>query len=236
MFSLLKHLVSPQRVILNNNPNRKMIKTDLSAQKIALSINEQIMDIFSNYISEDGTSVDYKAIKSSEEFKKFVESTENDLPQVDLSALNENERKAFFLNIYNALTIHGYIQLGVPHGTTQKIMFCAMTGYQIGQYNYTLDEIEHGILRGNRKNGGWWKSAPFSSSDGRTKYICKCDPRVHFALVCGSKSCPPIRFYDSSNLEEGLNLAAQAFCQDEDNVYISEKTNQVYLNEKNSNS
>lgn len=227
MFSFLKHLISPQQIILNKNPNRKLIKTELSAQKIALSINEQIMDIFSNYISKDGTYVDYKAIKASSEFKKFVESTENDLPQVTLDSLTEDERKAFFLNIYNALTIHGYIQLGAPHGTAQKVVFCAVTGYQIGQYTYTLDEIEHGILRGNRKNGGFLKSVPFSSNDGRIKFICKCDPRIHFALVCGSKSCPPIRFYDSSNLEEGLNLAAQAFCLDENNVCICEKTNQV---------
>lgn len=40
-----------------------------------------------------------------------------------------------------------------------------------------------------------------------------CDPRIHFALVCGAKSCPPIKLYAPANLEEGLGGAAEAFCQ-----------------------
>ena len=32
----------------------------------------------------------------------------------------------------------------------------------------------------------------------------KLDPRIHFALVCGARSCPPIRVYRPSNLERGL--------------------------------
>ena len=38
------------------------------------------------------------------------------------------------------------------------------------------------------------------------------DPRIHFALVCGAKSCPPIRVYTPASLEAGLEAAAQAFC------------------------
>ena len=37
------------------------------------------------------------------------------------------------------------------------------------------------------------------------------DPRLHFALVCGALSCPPIAFYDSSQLEEQLSKAASSF-------------------------
>jgi len=39
------------------------------------------------------------------------------------------------------------------------------------------------------------------------------DPRIHFALVCGAKSCPPIRVYTADALEEGLAAAAAAFCE-----------------------
>jgi hypothetical protein len=41
------------------------------------------------------------------------------------------------------------------------------------------------------------------------------DPRIHFALVCGAKSCPPIKLYSASTLEEGLQGAAEAFCADD---------------------
>ena len=39
------------------------------------------------------------------------------------------------------------------------------------------------------------------------------DPRIHFALVCGAKSCPPIKLYTPALLEEGLAAAAAAFCE-----------------------
>jgi hypothetical protein len=37
------------------------------------------------------------------------------------------------------------------------------------------------------------------------------DPRVHFALVCAARSCPPIAFYDPDQLDAQLDLAARAF-------------------------
>ena len=39
------------------------------------------------------------------------------------------------------------------------------------------------------------------------------DKRIHFALVCGAKSCPPIRVYTPDELDEGLDAAAAAFCE-----------------------
>lgn len=39
------------------------------------------------------------------------------------------------------------------------------------------------------------------------------DKRIHFALVCGAKSCPPIRVYTPEELDEGLDAAAAAFCE-----------------------
>lgn len=42
--------------------------------------------------------------------------------------------------------------------------------------------------------------------------VTPLDPRVHFTLVCGAKSCPPIRIYTPASLEPGLEAASQAFC------------------------
>ena len=50
------------------------------------------------------------------------------------------------------------------------------------------------------------KRAPFMQA------VEPLDPRIHFALVCGAKSCPPIRVYTPASLEAGLEAAAQAFC------------------------
>ena len=60
---------------------------------------------------------------------------------------------------------------------------------------------------------------PFLESSGLNPAHCPVlqvvsplDPRVHFTLVCGAKSCPPIRIYTPASLEPGLEAASQAFC------------------------
>ena len=43
--------------------------------------------------------------------------------------------------------------------------------------------------------------------------VSPLDPRIHFALVCGAKSCPPVRVFTPENLDAGLDAAAAAFCE-----------------------
>jgi hypothetical protein len=37
------------------------------------------------------------------------------------------------------------------------------------------------------------------------------DPRIHFALNCASRSCPPIGVYEAARLQQQLDLAARSF-------------------------
>ena len=37
------------------------------------------------------------------------------------------------------------------------------------------------------------------------------DPRIHFALNCGARSCPPIRHYEPPELDAQLELATRAY-------------------------
>ncbi len=41
--------------------------------------------------------------------------------------------------------------------------------------------------------------------------VDRLDPRIHFSLVCGARSCPPIAFYDHEHLDRQLDQAAAAF-------------------------
>ena len=54
-------------------------------------------------------------------------------------------------------------------------------------------------------------------TDGRAwcwvQVVSPVDPRIHFALVCGAKSCPPIKVYTPTSLQEGLDSATMAFCE-----------------------
>jgi hypothetical protein len=41
------------------------------------------------------------------------------------------------------------------------------------------------------------------------------DPRIHFALNCGTRSCPSIAFYEADRLDEQLDAAAASFINTE---------------------
>ena len=59
--------------------------------------------------------------------------------------------------------------------------------------------------------GGLWRESP--SCMAARQVVAPLDPRIHFALVCGAKSCPPIKVYTAEALEEGLEAAAASFCE-----------------------
>jgi len=131
-------------------------------------------------------------------------------------------RKAFFLNIYNSLTLHGMVQQAAIKGalTAPKEVpdFWSITCYNIGGLVYSLDDIEHGVLRANKGHPAANK-AQFSNDDPRCNLALQhLDPRIHFALNCGAKSCPPIRIYKEDRLDSQLDKASRSFLQQEVNV------------------
>jgi hypothetical protein len=44
-----------------------------------------------------------------------------------------------------------------------------------------------------------------------TRVIWQPEPRIHFALNCASRSCPPFQVYSAENLEVQLDMAARNF-------------------------
>ena len=108
-------------------------------------------------------------------------------------------------------------------------MFFTTTAYDLGGQIWTLDGIEHGCLRGNKKKPGG--AAPlFADHDPRARLkMAELDPRIHFALNCGAKSCPPIRLFTPEKLDAQLSLAARGFCTDPDNVFVDNDAKTVML-------
>ena len=69
--------------------------------------------LFDDYLSADGKTVDYQGISSSPLWRK-LKLLATQLQRVDVEKLSEDEKLAFFVNIYNILCIHGLIEDGVP--------------------------------------------------------------------------------------------------------------------------
>ena len=52
----------------------------------------------------------------------------------------------------------------------------------------------------------------FREKDPRLQFaVVPLDHRIHFALVCGARSCPPIGFYEADQIDFQLQLAAMSF-------------------------
>ena len=140
---------------------------------------------------EDGV-VDYRGFQEDEALlDRYLEV----IAAVDPDTLSTDARFAFYVNAYNAWTIKLILSrypdiasikdLGGLFSSPWKKAIARIDGERL-----TLDQIEHGILR-----------QQFS------------DPRVHFALNCASKGCPPLQGepFVGEHLDAQLNHAAIAF-------------------------
>ncbi len=134
------------------------------------------------------------------------------LKTFDLGTLiDEDKKKAFWINIYNIMIIHGVIELGINSSVKEVFNFFSRIGYVIGDLFFTPDDIEHGILRANQPHPGTMLRA-FAALDKRKEFALKnLDPRIHFALVCAASSCPPVEFYDAKKLDKQLDVAGRSF-------------------------
>jgi len=113
--------------------------------------------------------------------------------------------------------IHATIRHNPPTNFLSRLKFFAENGYYIGPHFFSLNDIENGVLRNNGLNAV--TGCPqFGTHDPRKAFMVPLDPRIHFALVCGAKSCPPIRIFSVENIDNALQLAAKNFCKN--NVQI----------------
>ncbi|KAJ1463592.1 hypothetical protein T484DRAFT_1874119 [Baffinella frigidus] len=63
-----------------------------------------------------------------------------------------------------------------------------------------------------------------STLSGRLQVaLPEVDCRIHFALNCGAKSCPPIKNFTAEAVQEELRIAALAFCEMDDSEAIDAK-------------
>jgi Protein of unknown function, DUF547 len=122
--------------------------------------------------------------------------------------------KAFWLNIYNAYT-QVLLQKN-PDAYKKRNRFFKSKQILIAGQKLSLDFIEHRIIRRSEwKLGLGYVKILFPSSLEKQLRLTDKDYRIHFALNCGAKSCPPIAFYDDEKLEEQLNLAEKAFVKND---------------------
>ncbi len=162
------------------------------------------------------------AVKTSKPAESLLLQTAQLNPDTLQQSLKDDaSKKAFWLNMYNAW----YQLLAVQYPKAGKKIF-RMKQIQIAGRFYSLDQIEHGILRKYRwkYSLGYFPSL-FIPKHIRQSAVTNIDYRIHFAMNCGAKSCPAIAFYTPDKIEQQLLLATKVFLQQE--TMIDESTRSV---------
>lgn len=131
---------------------------------------------------------------------------------VDPGALGTDAaRGAFWVNLYNALVLDLTRALG---SDTKRVPASAFRADRIAigaAPACSLHIIEHGLLRANRP-APWTLWRPLGAGDPRLPWaLTRLDPRVHFALNCGARSCPPIRAWTADGWDQQLELATRSY-------------------------
>ncbi|KAM8855528.1 uncharacterized protein AB9W97_020360 isoform 1-T1 [Spinachia spinachia] len=202
----------------------------IPAAELSLLVRELILKLFSDHLSADGRSVDYKGMLGNPAFDRYCELAVQ-LQRVELLSLGREEKLAFFINIYNALVIHGSLRLGAPTNMWQRYRFFNYVSYLIGGEVFTLQDIENGVLRGNRK-GVAQLLKPFSKTDPRLQVaLPDAEPLIHFALNCGAKGCPPIKTYTPQDIDGQLRTAAEAFLENDEACLVDSGKSEVRLSQ-----
>lgn len=149
------------------------------------------------------------------------------LEQISLSDVlafrSDNERKAFWINTYNAVVLANIAMRPeeIEEWVARKKFFMRKS-VVFKNFSLSLDQVEHGILRRSRI---WWSKGylrnPFPGKIEKCLRVDNLDPRIHFALNCGGNGCPPIRHYSSKDIDQQLEIATKAFIHAE--VSLTEK-------------
>ncbi len=147
--------------------------------------------------------VNYPGIAADGRFQDYVSRLADPLPR----DLTREERLAFYINAYNALAIQGILNGYSPASLLGRYKFFKRIRYQMDGSEINLFDLERKVI------------------------IPMGEPRIHFALVCASYSCPPLRSeaYVASRLDSQLEEQARLFLQDNAKNKFDTNTQTAYL-------
>jgi len=102
------------------------------------------------------------------------------------------EELAFYLNAYNLIVVQGVVHAWPVRSVRNIGGFFNRHRHSLNGKEYTLDAIENDLVRP------------------------RGDARIHAALVCGARSCPPLwrGLYRAKTLEEQLDRVTGAWVSD----------------------
>ena len=196
-----------------------MFELPVPAQDDTCCVDHTLFEqVLQQYVDGQG-GVDYAGLKKSNALQPYLDQLELVYPD----SLEAAEAVSFWINAYNAYTLKLIVD-NYPVRSIREITPLRLKGLslaipkinspfeyklaRIGGKTYSLDDIEHGILR--------------KQFD---------EPRIHFALVCASTSCPKLRkeAFKAEVLDQQLQDQAVDFLTNTDKNVVKLENEILYL-------
>ena len=188
--------------------NRSMLKVlfavlILTAASAFAEVDHGLYDSVLKAHTKEG-HVNYPAIGADKSFATYLEQL-----AVAPAPSAKNDKLVFYMNAYNALAMKGILDGRSPSNFIGRQLFFKSAKFKLAGGETNLHNIEHEILR-------------------------KLDePRIHFAIVCASVSCPKIRrdAFTAAKLEEQLDDNTRRFVNDPTRNHFDKKEKIAYLSQ-----
>ncbi|HEX9941570.1 MAG TPA: DUF547 domain-containing protein [Thermoanaerobaculia bacterium] len=151
--------------------------------------------------------MNYKALKDQD--KKTLDDLRRQMAMVDVQSLSRPDQLAYWINLYNisvvAIVVDNYPVESIRDLSTDPIIRLNVfkkDSVDTRRGKVSLNDIENEKVREGFK-----------------------DPRIHFAINCAAKSCPPIRPepYVGSRISEQLDDQARKFLNGPNGVRLEKK-------------
>ncbi len=165
------------------------------------SIHQPFDEVLRAYVA-DGT-VSYAGFARDARFKDYL----NQLQPKPVDLAKREDQLAYWINAYNALAIKGILDGKSPGSLIGRYRYFKATKYEVGGQEINLYDLERDIL------------------------IPLDEPRIHFAIVCASASCPKLlsEAYTADKLEHQLDSNTRAFINDPSRNRFDREKKTAYL-------
>jgi hypothetical protein len=198
------------------------VEGDERARRLPEDLHDGWTRILGRHV-RDGV-VDYKALHevSNDEFEAYLVTLQS-VSRDQLESSSRNTRLAFWINAYNAFTVRLILDNYPVEGIWKVVPFWkrALGG------PFALEFIPLGGLAPEPQKGP--VSLGFIEHEILRAHFA--EPRIHFAIVCASISCPPLasKAYRARDLDEAFAAAARAFFAEPAKNRYDAETNTLWV-------
>lgn len=178
-----------------------LLPLTLNAQQNDKIDFNQLSERFLHQLKNNEDTADIKSILANTNLQELEDGLKTDA-----------QKLAFWVNIYNAYILE--ILREDPDKYNDRRSFFKAEQIPIAGEMLSFEKIEHGIIRKSQWPYGLglirkW----FPDKFERKLRVSERDFRIHFALNCGAKDCPPVAIYTPERLDEQFDKGTEKYLE-----------------------